>query len=98
MEPVCGHRVGRYDGAQGYRVLVCPFVSHDSYALDRKKYDSCLPDGIVEVGSLDSRVGCRREIEGAAVVVAQAFDVDVVSLAEYAELLFRDVSDDPDGE
>ena len=37
MEPVCRHSVGGNHGTKRYRILVSPFVTHDTYALDRKK-------------------------------------------------------------
>ncbi|MPN26773.1 hypothetical protein SDC9_174198 [bioreactor metagenome] len=49
MNPVCSHSVGRSHSPQGNCVIIGPFVSHHTHALDRKQNCSRLPDMVVKV-------------------------------------------------
>ena len=98
VEPVCRHGVGRDDRPECYWILVSAFISQDSYAPYREQDHSGLPDRIIEVLCLDSRIGSRREVEGSAVVVPQPFYEYVIGFPEYVQLFLRDVAYDPDSE
>ena len=57
MEPVGGHGVGGDNGAESHRILVGAFITHHSHTLDRQQDNPGLPDGVIKVRGLHTRIG-----------------------------------------
>ena len=111
MHPVCCHSVRGNYGTQGDRVLVSPFVAHDSDAAHRKEYGPGLPDGVIQGCSSHRRVGCRPDLGGSRAckcfyrcpvafqpVFPESADENIVGFTEYMEFFFCYIPQDPDAE
>lgn len=98
MEPVGGHGIGGDNGAESHRILVGAFITHHSHTLDRQQDNSGLPDGVIKVRGLHTRIGSGRKVKGGAIIFTKPFYEYVVGLAENVQFLFGDVAYDTDGE
>ena len=80
MSPVCGHCVRADHGPERNCLFIGTFVTHHTNALNRKEYDSGLPNAVIEALAVF------------ALPVPEAADEYVVSLLEYCHLFRGDVA------
>ena len=100
MGPVGCHGVSRCHGAEGYRMLVCALVAHDTHAAHSgEEHSACLPYLVVE-GYLYLPVAhIGRDTSGedtacllareAGLVLTQPTDIDIICVLQYAHLVGR---------
>ena len=98
MEPVRCHGVSRNHCADRYRILISPFITHDTYTLDRQQNHAGLPNRIVQIRGHNTWIRSTWESHAGAVVIAETLDENVISLTQNAQLLLSYIADDTDSQ